>query len=230
MTQVLFNLTMIQTFFHVPDIDGVYWTLQVELIFYALMLGLWRVGALARPVPMLSAWVALSLVTGWSDVPYLLSTVLMLDWIPWFVLGIVSYLASASQRFTAPLLFLAGIAVLSISVRSGIALAALGSSFTVVVWMAALGRIRILGSRPVVALGAISYPLYLLHEKIGFATIRQVEEWTDSPILAICAATLVCVVLAAVVHQTIEVRATRAIRSWYGKPRSGQTIPGHRLT
>jgi peptidoglycan/LPS O-acetylase OafA/YrhL len=35
-TTVLANITMLQGFAHIPDVVGVFWTLQIELIFYAL--------------------------------------------------------------------------------------------------------------------------------------------------------------------------------------------------
>lgn len=35
-TQIALNVTMLQRFIGVPDLNGVYWTLQIELIFYGL--------------------------------------------------------------------------------------------------------------------------------------------------------------------------------------------------
>jgi peptidoglycan/LPS O-acetylase OafA/YrhL len=42
------NFTMLQGFFRYPNINGVYWTLQIELIFYALCVTLFLIGILAR--------------------------------------------------------------------------------------------------------------------------------------------------------------------------------------
>ena len=47
---VLFNLTMLQQFFGVENIIGLYWTLQIELIFYGLCAALFWLGALHQPV------------------------------------------------------------------------------------------------------------------------------------------------------------------------------------
>ncbi len=44
LNQYLVNLSMFQRWFNVPDIDGPYWTLSVELIFYGLMLGIFICG------------------------------------------------------------------------------------------------------------------------------------------------------------------------------------------
>lgn len=47
--QLVANITMAQRFIGVPDAIGVYWTLQVELIFYALVAMLLLTGKLADP-------------------------------------------------------------------------------------------------------------------------------------------------------------------------------------
>jgi peptidoglycan/LPS O-acetylase OafA/YrhL len=44
------NATMLQQFFGVRNIIGVYWTLQIELIFYALCTALFALGLLQRPL------------------------------------------------------------------------------------------------------------------------------------------------------------------------------------
>jgi peptidoglycan/LPS O-acetylase OafA/YrhL len=44
--QVLWNLTMLQGFAGVPDVIGVYWTLQIEVVFYILCALLFAVGFL----------------------------------------------------------------------------------------------------------------------------------------------------------------------------------------
>jgi peptidoglycan/LPS O-acetylase OafA/YrhL len=47
--ELLANITMVQRFMGVPDAVGVYWTLQVELIFYALVAVLLFTGKLVDP-------------------------------------------------------------------------------------------------------------------------------------------------------------------------------------
>lgn len=45
-TQVLVNFTMLQRFLGTPDLNGVFWTLQIELVFYMLCVLLKRIGRL----------------------------------------------------------------------------------------------------------------------------------------------------------------------------------------
>ena len=44
----LANFTMIQGIFEIPDVDGVYWTLLYELIFYVLMFCFFKWGNLKK--------------------------------------------------------------------------------------------------------------------------------------------------------------------------------------
>lgn len=46
--QTVVNLTMLQRFVGVPDLNGVFWTLQIELVFYAACVALKRAGYLGN--------------------------------------------------------------------------------------------------------------------------------------------------------------------------------------
>ncbi|MFM7322737.1 MAG: acyltransferase family protein [Armatimonadota bacterium] len=45
--EVAVNTTMLQKFVGIPDLIGVFWTLQIELVFYVLCAGLFRVGRIS---------------------------------------------------------------------------------------------------------------------------------------------------------------------------------------
>lgn len=45
----LFNLTMLQQFIGVPNLNDIYWTLQIELIFYGLCVGMFYFDLLFKP-------------------------------------------------------------------------------------------------------------------------------------------------------------------------------------
>lgn len=56
------NLTMLQGWFGVPDALGLYWSLRLELVFYALCAGLFALRCLHRPSALASAIVACGVV------------------------------------------------------------------------------------------------------------------------------------------------------------------------
>lgn len=47
--QILANITMLQQFLGQPNVMGVYWTLQIEIIFYVMSAAMFYVGILQRP-------------------------------------------------------------------------------------------------------------------------------------------------------------------------------------
>lgn len=46
MLEILFNATMLQQFFGIPNVIGLYWTLQIEIVFYAVCLATFLAGRL----------------------------------------------------------------------------------------------------------------------------------------------------------------------------------------
>lgn len=87
---VVINLTMFQRLLHAHDVDGSYWTLFVELLFYAWALLVYLLGGLRRVRLLLYAALLLQLLNGmhWLPLPSLVSTLLILKFVSWFACGI----------------------------------------------------------------------------------------------------------------------------------------------
>ena len=100
-TAAVGNLIMIHGFFRIPHVDGVYWTLEVELLFYCGMFLLYRLGRLHLIHRVLLCLLALRLTyfvleRGFGiELSWTLSRFLILSYIPWFSLGISIYLAAS---------------------------------------------------------------------------------------------------------------------------------------
>ena len=98
---------MFHGLFGVKDVDSVYWSLEVELLFYAIMLGLWIVGWIKRPLFSLSAWIGLQLVYAMAkrfagvSLPYTLSHMLVLPYIPYFGVGMIVCLSKKHREIPA---------------------------------------------------------------------------------------------------------------------------------
>ncbi len=213
---VAINFTMLQSFFYVPAVDGVYWTLAVELSFYACMFALWRVGLLARIENVLIGWLALKwlwwLVPG---LPWLLGSILVQKYIPFFAMGILAYRVWAGQRTAraqGPALFaiLATIAVIDDGET------ALAAAFVAIIFAFIAVRVPI-GPMPrlLTWLGGISYTLYLVHENIGYAILLALEHRGFGPGAAIISALVSALFLAWLVAVSVERPALKAIRGWW---------------
>lgn len=221
--QALGNLLMVHGFLRIPHVDGVYWTLEVELLFYAGMLALMVGEALHRVHWALWALLGLRLLydvlaRAWGiELPWTLSRLLILQYIPWFALGICVYQSTlGSVRANArQVRVTAAAALVCLALVDHVALALLALVLAAAVWAAASGKLRWLRHPVPAFFGTISYPLYLLHENIGWVAQREVQARGASFDASVVAALALSVTLAAAVTYTIEQPAMRAIRGWY---------------
>ena len=93
------NFTMLQGFIYVPAVDGVYWSLTVELAFYLCMWALWRARALDKIEPILCAWITLRFAwLMFPALPSLGSKLLLVDHIAFFAIGIAAYRVRMGAR------------------------------------------------------------------------------------------------------------------------------------
>jgi peptidoglycan/LPS O-acetylase OafA/YrhL len=223
------NLVMVQSYFWIRNIDGIYWSLQVELLFYLWSLGLWLVGGLRRPMLVCASWSAVALAStlleGVAGVrtPYTVHYFLLLEFIPWFCLGIAAYSSLKEGRFRAAHAVAVAIAFAAIvATRDGVmALGALG--VTALIFLASRRKLRFLESRVLLFLGAISYPLYLVHEFLGWLIILWLEAWGVAPLAAIAAALASSLVVATAINRLVEKPAMTWIRTRYKRAKATVT-------
>ena len=216
--QLLVNLTMWQELLGVKHIDHVYWSLQLELIFYVWMFAAYLMGQLQRIRLWVALWLLTSLaVSGGSmllgrEAPYLASKLLLLPYAALFSVGLVTY--DAMQRRAVDVLdaVLVAVAVVCAGLWHGPAWAA-ACAFTAVVFaLFATRRLTWLRFGPLVWLGSISYTLYLVHQNIGYAVIDTALRHGAPPLLAVAVAIATTLCLAAAISRWIERPAMAWIR------------------
>jgi peptidoglycan/LPS O-acetylase OafA/YrhL len=228
--EALVNLTMFQEFLHVKHVDNVYWTLQVEVLFYLTMLVFFSIRLLDRIEPILWAWLGIRLaylVTPLlfeRDLPYLIGKMLIQAHIPYFTLGIVFFRIRQASSPSLSHIGLIAAALLLINFGDSLLSFFVASAFTLIFWLFIRGRLSVLTWEPFVFLGTISYSFYLLHENVGWAFIRRIEQQGWNSDLAILASILITISLASTVTFLIEKPAMANIRARYRKSRTPQSL------
>jgi len=206
------NITMLQGFAYLPSVDGVYWSLTVELAFYLCMLALWRARLLGRIEAVLLGWIALRGL--WWLVPALpsrLGILLALEYIPFFAIGIAAFRVregTRSWRQQVPLLAM-GLAVTALAGTRGDVITFCLVAIIFVELIA--GRLGFLGQPVLLWLGAMSYPIYLVHQVMGYVILARLGAMGVSPWLALVVAVAVAVGVAQLIHSFVEKPAHTAI-------------------
>ena len=226
--QAAANALMFHSLLRVPNVDGVYWTLEVELLFYSGMLLLFVLGWLDRVFLVAGALLALRCIywasAQWAgvDLPYIVWRLLILEHLPWFALGLSTHALLSSDNSghrhrQAGVLAAAAVLTLAVTARPG--LAVLSLAFFAIAYGAASGRLKMLRMPLLVWLGSISYPLYLLHENIGWSLLLRMSAGGWSPWLALPVTLALSLGLAHAVSRSVEQPAMRWVRQrWRLRP------------
>jgi peptidoglycan/LPS O-acetylase OafA/YrhL len=225
--QVAVNLTMVQALFGVGNVDGVYWTLWVELRFYLLIVLLAAAGiTLRRVVLFATLWPAAALVAD-AVGPGWLRTLLVAQYAPLFAAGMMLYVVhrEGPTRLRWALVAANVAAAVWLVVPdqiaqqlrntgespSGVVLGVLVMACVALVAAVTLTPAARVDWRWLTAAGALTYPLYLLHEHWGWWVIAHVYPAVP-PWVAFGLATGFSVALAAAVHHGVERRVGPPLR------------------
>lgn len=216
--EALVNLSMWQEVLHVPHVDGVYWSLQVELIFYALMLATYVAGLLRHVRVLLVLWLLVALmalsISHWlgRPIPYLAERFLLLQFSAFFAIGASAYLAFKIQRIDLWNWAAFALAVPVAGGYHGKAGWIVASGMVILFVLIARRKAGFLDNPVLVYLGTISYTLYLLHQNIGYAVVRAAQTSGLSIEMGIGLAVAVSMTLATGVTYAVEKPSLKWIR------------------
>jgi peptidoglycan/LPS O-acetylase OafA/YrhL len=228
-TEVAVNLTMLQSLVDVRHVDGVYWTLWTELRFYVLIIALVAIGLTRRRILVVCAvWPPLAWLALYTRFePF--ETLLVGAYAPFFAGGMLLYLMYRDGQAPLPWILLIGNVVFAVyqivprqfdtlSRNTGFVPSKVLIGVVVVLCFAtvallALTPLRSRGGAWMVTVGALTYPLYLIHEFWGWWIISlahpELNRWASVAVAAIFA-----VGLATLIHHTVERPFGPRFRSW----------------
>lgn len=184
--QYAYNMTLLSSSFSTSYIDGVYWSLAVEITFYFLVSLLLAYRLLPRLDLFISLWLSYVVLAGLRVAApgTLLAALLLPDYAPYFAAGMLFYLLQTPQGRTWRRYTLLAAAYL-LAVRASVlqagelpepfrsasspgVVAGIVTIFFGVFYLIAIRKLSLPRQAWLARLGALTYPLYLMHGAVGF--------------------------------------------------------------
>jgi peptidoglycan/LPS O-acetylase OafA/YrhL len=233
---VALNMTMFQSAFGVDHVDGVFWTLWVELKFY-LLVGLLALIGITRKrlLALCLVWPVLGALAVGTNATFV-GSLLEPNFAPFFCIGILIYLVHREgwSAFTGLLLALNFSIALWVCDAYYIPVAEkFGGAHLTFGWVAllltlsvaalaaaTLTRLSRVNWRWLTFLGALTYPLYLIHEVPGWVLLHALAPVLNAYV-AVALTALAMLVAAYLVHRFVETpfgpRLRRSVERDLGK-------------
>lgn len=215
----LINLSMVQKWFHVRSVDGVYWTLAVELSFYFIMSFLLLTKQTKNIEIVSIVWLATIVLLEFLQVNYastihwVLDLMLLLNHGHLFISGIMFYKLMHENKnnfFHYAIIVASLLTEYYLHGRIGLYVIAI---YFFVFLLFVKGYLKIIATKPLIYLGTISYSLYLIHQNIGYVIIQKLES-NDlvNPVSIIIVPLFIVITLACLMQKYIEKPALNLIR------------------
>lgn len=223
--QFFANLTLLNDYMHVRDIDPVFWTLHMELQFYGCVFLLIVCGVVQRVKLWLSAWMGLTICYALFKQPFFMPWFLPPAYSAYFIAGCIFYLGGQQGYRLFHWIMLALCLLLSLYhvphlVRQFIEVeysqdqwvcAVIIISFYCFMFLISIGRLNIKTSSMVVLLGGLSYPLYLTHHMFGRYLIDLLAPVVNAYLLLL-GLTIAAVLLAFIIYVVVDKRLANYLR------------------
>ena len=239
------NLSTMPQLFGYANMEPVTWTLQIEMLFYAFLMGLLITGMLDRPIRTMMTAVSVCLVcctaftwfkssypeSNWNGTFRIVEELFFMRNMPLFAMGIL--LNELKSGRGKPWALWIGIVVSAI-VFHAIDLRDHNPAATVLMFglltAGAFGKVPILRFKPLIYISFISYSLYLFHNNLGSGVMKLLEYFGCPPLLTVMLATVFAVVIGSIVTHWFEQPITKLLRqgwkkanSWHDS-RAGETL------
>jgi len=223
--QYLTNLTILNSYVGQEYIDGVYWTLLAELKFYFCVFLLLATGLFDKFKIWLSTWMLITITFLLFEQPFFMGWFISPEYSAFFIAGVTFFLVAKNGYNTYySTLLIASLVVGSIRVYQEASGFMYGSdqidhlislcfvwSFFYLFYLISLDKIQIKPSKTFLLLGGMTYPLYLLHSRIGEIVLPGLG---FDPYLSLFLTISLVLLMAYFVHIYVEKGAANAIKNY----------------
>ena len=228
------NFTMFNGFLKLPYVDGAYWSLLVEMKFYILMfLFILLKGKYNFKVDyFIILYILLSLISMISDIhPYKLYTIvnyfLTFKYSSFFISGMIFYMiykVGLNFKYLLQLLICYSMSIFwslkevnimenqyNLDFSETVTIIYV-SVFYIVMFLISTGKLEVLNRKVFLKFGVLTYPLYLLHQNIGYIILNKFSNYINKYILLILLLAFVFV-LANFISNKIEPKFYKFLKS-----------------
>ncbi len=236
-TQYLANMTMFSEFMNVPSIDGAYWSIFIEIRFYLLIAIMLAFKQMRNAEYFMIAWLAYTAKTAVFGADKL-SVYLISEYAAFFIAGASMFMVwkngfSIIRTATIAISFALSLyqalkqatvltGVFKLEVDSLVVIAIVTSCF-VAMLLSATRNTGFFGRTNWTTVGALTYPLYLLHQFIGYMTFNLLYDKVNVHLL-FWSVILLVLAAAYAVNQLIEKPMSTRLRALL------QRLPGNRVS
>ena len=240
--QFLANMTLLPRVLGYECVDPVMWTLQIEMMFYATLVILFRVGGLRRYFIGWGSLLACSLIlcpsldalaanhgdAAWFLAGTTIRRLMLLDFVPLFAIGFLLYMIKTGVgKKWQNLLGMAAAAFVFHSIDHGKHNPAVTVMIIALVAACAYGKVPVLRFKPLIYVSTISYALYLCHNNLGSAIIHRFDQAGVPPVVCFAIGVAFSFSLAIIITHRIEQPMTRGLQKIWIRLRSGPDLVGN---
>ena len=229
--QYLSNLSMVDGFLGVEPVDGVYWTLLVEIKFYALIFIILLIKKVENVDWFLAGWLAIQVVDVIAPLPSLVQFIFFPEWGSYFVSGALFYLLKLRGFKWQYFALLSLSFVLSLyhasnetvelgqfynTVFNPLVAMIFVSLFYLIFILVISNKLTWFRSAWVLKVGALTYPLYLIHQNVGFM-LFNIFDGVINKYLLLIAVFLFVLVIAWLIHNVVEKNLSLGLKKLLNK-------------
>ena len=215
------NFTLLQSWLGYPDVDGVFWFLAPEISFYLIVLFLFTfkkikyieaLGLVGLILVFLNARFA---SLGSVEIPkFIIDSRILCFW-QYFFAGILFYKLKTKEDTWGRHAGIALCFVVQNLISDNIISIICFAVCIVMFYLFIYGKLTWIAQKPLLFLGTISYSLYLVHQNIGYITIRYLDQLGVSSWPRFIIPTLVAIGIATAMTYCVEKPAMKLIRTKY---------------
>jgi peptidoglycan/LPS O-acetylase OafA/YrhL len=220
------NLSMLSGFFYVPFVDGVYWTLLIELKFYFIIFITLLTNTLKHYIFILYIWVSILIAFLFLTLPNSIEFFVFPEYASYFIAGSTFFLIRKSGGNLGQYLLLFICYLLSIhsalngaeqlsqkyhTMLNPIIVSSIISLYYGLFLLIAFHKSIHFNSKKFIFWGALTYPLYLIHQNIGYIIFNHFA-LSINKYLLLLGCLFIMLLLAYFIHNYVEKLGGKALK------------------